>query len=156
MSRYLITPVITTSAYTANDVIGTGNPYELKNLVKRDGRFVLFQSCVIRDYDAQAPSITAYFFEQNPSNSTFSDNAVLAIHATDWNFCVGHIKFDTGDYVTPDGNHRILTQKSIGLELGNIGDDEHDHIWVVFATDTAPNFTNTDAISIILGFVPSA
>jgi hypothetical protein len=154
VAQYEFTPVITaTPDYTALDVLGTGNPYKMAGIVKRAGRFVILQSITVTDDSAQAPGLNVYFFDADPTNSTFTDNAVLSIHATDWAMCVGAIVLEAADYVTPDGNHRILTQKAIGLELGT---SDTGDLWVVFQTIGAPNFDDTDNLTIRMNVVPSA
>ena len=117
-----ITPVITASPdYTANDVLGTGNPYTLTNLVERQSRFVILQSIVLTDKDSQSPSVTIHFFDQNPSNSTFTDNAAMTIHATDWTYHCGAVVLDTGDFITANGNSRHLSsvRQSIRFVIGS-------------------------------------
>ena len=150
-----ITPVITASPdYTANDVLGTGNPYTLTNLVERGSRFVILQSCVLTDKDSQSPSVTIHFFDQNPSNSTFTDNAAMTIHATDWTYHCGAVVLDTGDFITANGNNDVLTQKSIGLEIPHTANG--DIYAVLQIMGGGLNFANTDALIFKMCFVPSA
>jgi len=150
-----ITPVITASPdYTANDVLGTGNPYTLTNLVERQSRFVILQSCVLTDKDSQSPSVTIHFFDQNPSNSTFTDNLALDIHATDWTYHCGAVVLDTGDFITANDNNDVLTQKSIGLEIPH--SDNGDIYAVLQIMGGGLNFAATDALIFKMCFVPSA
>ena len=150
-----ITPVITASPdYTANDVLGTGNPYTLTNLVERQSRFVILQSIVLTDKDSQSPSVTIHFFDQNPSNSTFTDNAAMTIHATDWTYHCGAVVLDTGDFITANGNNDVLTQKSIGLEIPHT--DNGDIYAVLQIMGGGLNFAATDALIFKMCFVPSA
>lgn len=154
MAQYKITPTITASPnYGALDVLGTGNPYKLNSIVARQGRHVIVQSVSVTDYSAQAPGINMYFFDVDPTNSTFTDNSALAIHADDWDNCVGHLVLVSSDYTASDGNHRILTQKDIGLELGTSATGD---LWVVFQTIATPNFDAVDNVIIRINVVPSA
>mgnify|MGYP005820857385 CR=1 FL=1 len=155
-----IIPVISDldTNYTANDVLGvpsgTTGYFTLTNLVERQSRFVILQSVVLTDKDSQSPSVTIHFFDQAPTNSTFTDNSALAIHATDWTYHCGAVVLDTGDFITANGNNDVLTQKSIGLELPHT--DNGDIYCVFQIMGGGLDFASADALIYKMCFVPSA
>ena len=51
----------------------------------------LIQSVLISDAALNGLQIDAWFFDANPSSSTFTDNAAMSIHASDVNKVIGRV-----------------------------------------------------------------
>lgn len=80
-----LTPTIETDAYVAGDLIGT--KLSFANAVRGVGggsnETGLLQSVIITDLAKQSANLDVVFFDTNPSNTTFTDNAAFDPHDTD-------------------------------------------------------------------------
>ncbi|KKK88178.1 hypothetical protein LCGC14_2745790 [marine sediment metagenome] len=85
------TPTINTGAYATGDLIGSSE-ISLTPAVLGNGVTVasgVIQSVVIIDEDAQEVQIDVYFFDAEPSNTTFTDNSAFAPTDADLDALIG-------------------------------------------------------------------
>ncbi len=78
-----LTPVISASPdYTSGDLVGTKLSFLL--VVRGSGNHTgLIQSVIITDLEKQSIETDVVFFDADPSNTTFTDNAALDVNDTD-------------------------------------------------------------------------
>lgn len=90
------TPTIDTSAYATGELMGSSEisladavlPFSILNGVNRGGSGTI-QSVVIVDEDAQEVNLDVYFFDAEPSNTTFTDQAAFAPADADLDLLIG-------------------------------------------------------------------
>ena len=128
-----VTPTVDTSAYADGDNIG-GASYELPS-VNNEGQGGVIWTINVFDYAKQTPAITILFFDQEPTNTTFTDNAVLAVDDADLPHLVGHVAIASTDYASLSDN-AVATKTNIGLSYVAL----EDSLWAVIQSNGAPTF----------------
>ncbi len=91
----LVTPAVTADAHTAGDVLGGLMTIPgACHLPDRGG--VIHAAVMTSDIDIPATTtIDVLFFGANPTNSTFTDSAALAVNVADLHFLLGVIQLET-------------------------------------------------------------
>lgn len=82
---------VTTSAtaYAAGDCIG--GLISISNSTREENRNLYIQSATVSDADAQSASFNLIIFDENPSSTTFTDNAKLDVADADLSKIKGRI-----------------------------------------------------------------
>lgn len=75
------TPVVDTAAYASGDLIGEKLEFDLS--VFRDMPGLMVQSVQIVDLDKQSAAVDLVLFESDPTGTTFTDQAALAVADAD-------------------------------------------------------------------------
>jgi hypothetical protein len=104
------TPTVSTTAYASGDVIGT--KMTLANFVRAAAGSGVLQSVVVNSKSAQTLAVDVLIFSADPSASTFTDNAALAINAADFDKLIGVVHLtDWTNLGTPS----VAQQHGIGM-----------------------------------------
>ena len=114
----IVTPTITGGAYTALDIIGAIQT--LTDAARETAGTVTLDTLIIRDLAIQDADITIFFFNQNPSNGTYTDNIALDIHDTDMGFFVGAVRVLSSDY-DDAADSSAATLRNVGLDMTAVG-----------------------------------
>ena len=77
----LVTPVVSAAAYAAGNVVGTLLTFT--GIARDAATGGLIQSVTAAFASGVVPSLDVIFFSASPTNSTFTNNAALAINAAD-------------------------------------------------------------------------
>lgn len=133
-----VTPVINTDAYTANDAVGSIQT--LTSAARASGKPTTLLSLTITDLAMQSAAFSIYFFNANPSNGTYTNNAELDIHDTDMAMCVGAIKVAATDWINAKDNG-VAVLKSIGLGMVPSGSA---NLYALVKTTTTPTYAVGD------------
>lgn len=80
-------PVVSTTAYTAGDVVGT--KLTLANASRVAAGSGIVQALMLHSKGALTGSFDVLLFSADPTNSTFTDNAALALNVADFDKLVG-------------------------------------------------------------------
>lgn len=149
-----ITPTLTTSAYTADDQMGSA--MELAGALDDSSGTGAVLSVVVIDKDQEAPAFDILFFGDKPTVAS-SDNAALNI--TDAEMAskyLGTVSIESADYETLSANN-TASKKAVGLLLKAIksgGDNPNGtSVWVVLQAKGAPTFTAATDLTIKIGIV---
>lgn len=90
------TPVVSTSAYATGDVIGS--KLTISNAARIDGGTGTIESVVVHSKSLQTALFDVVFFHADPSASTFTDNAALAVAAADFAKVCGIVNFAAANW----------------------------------------------------------
>lgn len=90
------TPTVSTTAYAAGDVIGTKMTFA--GMARANGLTGLVQTAMIQCKSAQTFACDLIVFHTDPTNTTFTDNAALAVNAADFDKVALRIPFVAGDW----------------------------------------------------------
>ena len=101
------TPTVSTTAYAANDVVGTR-----MQLGPTDAPAKLTSITVI-DRSAQAAALEVIFFEKNPSVSTLNDNAAPTLNATEVGTIVARVPVAAADYAAAINGVRVANVSNL-------------------------------------------
>ena len=87
------TPTLDTNAFATGDLIGS-EAIDLSSAVlgvsdQSEGGSGIIDSVVITDLDAQSANLDVLFFDTDPTNSTYTENAEFDLHDTDLVSLVG-------------------------------------------------------------------
>ncbi|MBY0408380.1 MAG: hypothetical protein K2Q01_11880 [Rickettsiales bacterium] len=82
-----LTPTVTAGAYTTGMV--AGGKLSLSGAVRVSGGAGMIQSVSVSKKTALTAPYDVYFFHTDPTNSTFTDNAALALNVADLPFLIG-------------------------------------------------------------------
>lgn len=140
-------PVVTTSAYAAGDVVGT--KLTITDAVYTRGATGLVQSVVVScEDDLAADDLDIIFFGTDPSGSTFTDNAALAVVDADTYKIIGGAtlgeKFDTGDGCIIQG-----TNLALPIEAASTSED----IYAVLVCRNAFTLSAVDSIQVTVNII---
>jgi len=113
-----VTPAITAEIYHANDVIG--GIQTLTSVARVADDRVVLQSLTVTDLAIQDAVLRIFFFNQNPTNGTYTDNAALDIDDIDMGFCQGWIEVAASLYADAADNS-LATVRNISLGLSPTG-----------------------------------
>ena len=101
------TPIVSTTAYAANDVVGTRmqlGPIEAP---------AKLTSITVIDRSAQAAALEVIFFEKNPSASTLTDNAAPTLNATEVGNIVARVPVAAADYAAAINGVRVANVSNL-------------------------------------------
>lgn len=101
------TPTVSTTAYAANDVVGTRmqlGPIEAP---------AKLTSITVIDRSAQAAVLEVIFFEKNPSASTLTDNAAPTLNATEVGNIVARVQVAAADYAAAINGVRVANLSNL-------------------------------------------
>jgi hypothetical protein len=108
--RVSATPVIDTNQYASGDVLGALMTFSVAAL--RDAGGVVLDQVLIRDKSKQQANVDLVLFDADPTNSTFTDNQAMAVHANDMAKVIGAISVTTH---VPFNANSISLAKGTGL-----------------------------------------
>lgn len=143
LSRVVITPVLTVvGAYTAEDCVGTLNTSS-RFMLRRGGQAKL-RMARLADKASQIHThgLELYFFRDNPSNSTFTDNSAFAINDADAALLMFSITFAAGVTATlgKSNANQFITLFNQNQILHLAGDS----FYTVAKTPGTPTWTDGD------------
>jgi hypothetical protein len=137
------TPTISTGAYASGDLLGTLMKFKSSEL-SQNQRCVI-QSLIVFDKDKENIDVDVVIFESNPSSTTFTDNAALAIADADLDK-IAHVESLTS-YVDFSDNS-VAESQSMTIPVTFT-----DSIYVCLVTRGAPTYTATTDISLKLSII---
>lgn len=146
------TPVVSASPdYAINDVLG--GKMILTDIARKDGSGGIINS-VIMTSKVDIPvgvSIDVLFFDADPVNSTFTDNAILNLSLTDLPYLLpGIAQLNTKVSL---GTSSVLIAQNLGIPVDTI---TTDNLWAVAVVRGAAtlNLASTSDIQFVFGFLP--
>ena len=153
----LITPTVDTSAYAANDCIGTlieithsgaglNGPVNDRSGSGKISRATLYDKAS----QIQTHAIQAYIFKDNPTSSTFTDQAAFNINDADLTKLECVITFDTAngsEFGSSSANQMIQR-----INLGITYETSTDSLYVDFKAIGTPTFGSSSDLSMRLIF----
>jgi hypothetical protein len=142
------TPTVSASPnYTAND--NMGGLISLEDVGKSDkyGGAGLIQHVTVMDRAAQALQIDVWFFDANPSSSTFTDNAAAVIHSDDAGKVIYYVELAT--WKTQTDAYSVSRDLAIPflLQTGN------STLYAALIAQGAHNLAATDDITLKVGIL---
>lgn len=146
------TIAVQAAAYGSGDVLGTGNPVELEVFTFENGTGVL-QSISIGDLSKVDGIIDIVVFNDNPSSTTFTDNAALDIADTDIPKVIGVVPIVAADY-SDFADNSVATVTAFGLLLKNMSatSGKKNKIWLAFVSKDTKTY-DANAISANIGIL---
>ena len=137
-----VTPTISTTQYSANDVVGG-----LLTLPVRNDESGLASGFVMRvqvvDKDGVGPAGKLYLFAEKPA--ALADHAAFSLAAAD-------IAKLIGDPIAIPSYDEIGTvkRKEVALDVGQGYSAGDGNLYGYFVADATPDFTNTDALTFLV------
>ena len=138
-SSTLVTPTISTSAYTAGYVLGG-----VLSFANAFGALLsgVLQSLHVAAKSVQTTGIKAYVFNANPGSSTFTDHAAPSINSADIGKLVGVYTLGAAD--SGLGTHTVWALDGIGKAIVSTSTT----LYVVLIAVATPTFASTSDISV--------
>lgn len=137
------TPTIDTNIYASGDLIGDKMTFTFPDKWKDHPTGSVFGVDIL-DKDKQGVNVTLILFSTNPTNSTFTNNAALAIHATDLPYATvkipitSHVSFSANGISYSDNIKKLLQGTPDGLVYG------------VIQSNGTPTYTTTTSLTVRL------
>ena len=146
---HAVAPVVDTSAYAANDLIGA--PVLLDGVAPLTEGVGSIISVVITDADQQDAPLSLVFFKSAPTTGPdFTDNVELDVARDDLlKEMVGVIPVVALDYVDFK-NNSVATLPAVGLGF-SVG--KEGKLWLVVMSEGSPTYTNSDALGFFISTV---
>ncbi len=137
------------TAYVAGDVIGA--KITLSGAIRGTGYTALLSSIVAKAEDTvTASAIDVLIFDADPTGSTFTDNAALAVVDGDLAKLIGAVTLDKAVTVNASGNSTLVQATNINLPVKG---DDTNKLYVVLVARAAITFNATDALTLSFGFM---
>ena len=108
-------PIISTGIYASQDLIGVKLLFPSVVNVGDLGGFV--HSLSIVDESDQKSAMNLILFSEDPTNTTFTDNAAFNIDSADTPKVLGFLPIAAGDYVSFAGPKAIATVRGLGFSF---------------------------------------
>lgn len=106
-------PTVDTAIYASGDLIGG----KLSLVINKNNGII--NTVVLTDAANQKSALDIVFFRDNPSNTTFTDQAALDIHDTDLKVICGRITLAAADYVSYADNAEATINCNFGFQLAS-------------------------------------
>lgn len=145
-----LTPTVDTSDYADGDVID--GIQTLTAVSAANGLSVELRSIVVRDLAAQDAAFDIIFFNQNPSNGTYTDNAAMDVHDTDHGFIVGHASILASDY-TDFADSSVATVRAANLSITMRPTSGADDLYALLLCRGTPTYAAGTDLEIDLEFI---
>jgi hypothetical protein len=146
-----VTPTITAGAYHANDVIGTAMAFADINRTNANGGVI--QSFLIKDWANIKPALNVLIFSDNPSASTFTDNAAPLIHANDRAKLKRCFPIAASDWTTITMSSGAVAVIDLQGKMGGIVVPAAKTLYVVLQCTGTPTYVATTDLNISVGFL---
>lgn len=104
-------PTCDTAAYATGELIGG----KLSLAINKSNGII--QTVVLTDAANQKVAMDVVFFVQDPSSTTFTDQAALDIHDTDLKYIAGRISIAAADYVSYADNAEATVNTQFAFQL---------------------------------------
>jgi len=140
------TLTISTSAYTANMVVGGKNAFSLVRTPNGSGKL---QSVVLIDNSNIKAPMTLLFFSQNPVG-TYLDHATFTWSAADTDILLRKVNIATVDYETIN-NKAVADISAIAKDIYST--NGNTSIYVVMITTGTPTYATTTALTLKIGVI---
>ena len=138
------TPVLDTSAYTANNVLFA--TVAIENLAPAKEQAVVLESISVIDKDDVGPQITLHFFDANVALGTV--NTPPSISGGDAVNYLGSVDIAAADW-RDLGGVKVVERKGIALNLNPASGSRS--VYVAGTTTGTPTFTSTEALILRFG-----
>lgn len=138
---------VTAGAYHAGDNIG--GILTLSDVASEAGRSTTLARITILDAANQKPQLEVLFFNANPADSTFTNNAAPVIHANDEAKYCGSMTVYASDYLTV-GAKAVACVAPANLRMVPSGTD----LYAVLLTPSTPIYVATTDLKIGFAFDP--
>ena len=137
------TPTISTSAYASGDLVGTKMEFMIASGLSAENSAYLSQ-VVLLDKAAQGSPLDLIVFSSDPVNTTFTDNAALAIDDADLDKVAAVVSII--DYVSFVDN--AVADVHVGRVLQA---DEDGKVYACLVARAAPIYGSTSDLTVRLG-----
>lgn len=131
-----VNPTVDTSAYATGDLV---SPLMTFTAIAGLSRAIKIMTALIKDKANQKLALDLVLFKANPTASTFTLNAAVAIHASDLDKVCGVVSFVAGDYEAFNAN--AVAHKS-GLHIA-VQLDGAD-LYGILVARSAPTYAASD------------
>lgn len=118
-------------------------------MITRQPQTATIVSVLLLDKDKQAKAIDVVFFAQNPTNTTFTDNAPVAVDPGDLLNCIGHVSVQAADYSQFSAN-AVATKANIQLPFKLLTSGELS-LYAALVARGNPTFGGTDRLALTVG-----
>lgn len=159
-----VTPVISTTPYSANDQIGgiqvlqnvfpsiyrSVNPSRNGQDTQYKGK-VLLQSLSVVDTAIRNARMKVFLFNELPTVAS-ADNDPLNIASSEAPKCVGVVDFAPTYVSTGVGNFSVGSESNINLMISQSNDLEEKRLYAVVRIEGSTTFTATNNLRFIYGF----
>lgn len=141
-----VTPTVSTTAYTAGDVIGA--KMTLASLARVAAGSGLIQSVLLHSKSAQTGAVDLLLFSADPSASTFTDNLALALNAADFDKLIGVVHLtDWTNLGTPS----IAQGHGLGIPFKLPAGTT---IYAVLVARATPTLASTSDLKLVVNTIP--
>lgn len=144
------TPTISTSAYTANDVVG--GEMVFRGAVGQD---CILQTVTLIDQDGESAPMEILIFQENIT--TPDDADAWAFTAGDEPKLLTRIEIGASDYKAIGGGTEAIAEKrNLAIPLTITKDTNNQYsLYVVMVTTGTPTYTAADDLTLKLGVLPA-
>lgn len=140
------TPTVSTTAYSTGDVIGT--KMSLANMARLAAGPGIVQSIILNSKSSQTGAVDLLLFSADPSASTFTDNAALAINAADEGKLIGVVHLtDWTNLGTPSVAQSHNPGIAFKLPSGT-------SLYGVLVARSTPTLASTSDLKLIVNVIP--
>jgi len=137
-------PTNTTAIYADGDLIG--GKLTLTGLVPFSGGRSIITGITVTDKSEQNAALTVIFFNTNPTNTTFTDNAELDVADADLVNIAGIIPVAAADYVGLADNSVATVNKYLTLAPNSTS-----VVYAAIVSEGTPTYAGTTDLKLIVG-----
>jgi hypothetical protein len=144
-----ITPTITTTLYTALDLIG--GIITITSAMRVSGGSGILQSMTVIDDDNEKAAFEVMIFDSSPASGTYTDNGAYVHSSGDVDKFLGRFSVAAADYVTEvSGSLAVATVRNIGLPVKASGSA---NLYALVLVTGGPTYTAVNDLRWHFGFL---
>lgn len=141
---------VSSATYASGDVLGKYNPIELE-VLREDNSTCILSSIVIQDLSNQNGAIDVLIFDEKPSNTTFTDDAVLDIHDFDLPKLISRTIITSADY-TSFSDNSVAIKTGINQPIRGNSPTNKKSLWIVLQSKETKTYIANE-LSVAIGFL---
>ncbi len=120
-------------AFVANDCVG--GKFSLALFRASTGTGIIHAVTVL-DLDNQKVALDVFFFDSDPSASTFTNNTAVSLNSADRAKIIGKASIGAGDYANIASGIAVATVSNVGIPV-----DSGATVYVAIVTQATPTYT---------------
>lgn len=150
--RASVAQTVTAAAYSSGNAVG--GLMTFANMANRDGYGGIVQTVIVRDKAGQNVNYDLILFDANPTNTTVTDKAAVAVNTADLSKIIGVVQL-SGIVLGAASTMGVLTAAGVGLAY-RISSNSNSNLYGILVTRGAPTYASTSDVTVDVVAMPDA
>ena len=150
--RASVAQTVTAAAYSSGNAVG--GKITFPTMTNRPGYGGIIQTVIVRDKAGQNVNYDLILFDADPSNTTVTDKAAVAVNTADLSKIIGVVQL-SGIVLGAASTMGVLTASGVGLAY-RINSTTGQDLYGILVTRGAPTYASASDVSVDVIAMPDA